>query len=210
MNASDKNEDFEVRLYKFLFAYRNTIHASTKRTSSELLLAKRPRNQFDTLKPDVTINMEAAQERQINYYDKYTHEKDFETEEPVWVDNPITKGSTAGTIIEKRGPYSYIVDVNGTRKRKHADQLRQRIVVDDEIPRVPSPRIDPPHFEPIETPPEVSEPTTVYDSPPQMQTPEIVNVEPTVEDNHLTPPPEDEVFRRNPPRNRQLPARYRN
>nr|XP_023029635.1 uncharacterized protein LOC111517662 [Leptinotarsa decemlineata] len=42
----------------------------------------------------------------------------------VWVNNPLDEGSTPGTVMDQTGPYSYIVEVNRTPKRKHGDQLR--------------------------------------------------------------------------------------
>lgn len=43
----------------------------------------------------------------------------------MWVDNPL--GSTARKIESKIRSYSYVVEVDGTKKRKHGDQLRQRL-----------------------------------------------------------------------------------
>ena len=45
----------------------------------------------------------------------------------MWVNNPTEQGSRPGKIISQSGPYSYIVNVDGINRRKHADPLRPRI-----------------------------------------------------------------------------------
>eukprot|EP00731_Ephydatia_muelleri_P006604 Em0003g852a len=53
------------------------------------------------------------------------------TRDLVWVGRPEGKGYESGCIMRKTGPLSYIVNVNGIERRKHADQLRKRMAESD-------------------------------------------------------------------------------
>ena len=52
----------DLRLARLLFKYRNTPHATTGVSPSELLLGRKPRTHLDLLHPDLTKRVE---ERQI-------------------------------------------------------------------------------------------------------------------------------------------------
>jgi hypothetical protein len=124
MEASKGIKSQHERLQSFLLSYRNTVQRSTGRAPSDIIFGRPLRTIFDQLKPDIFRNMDTAQQKQKAAYDKGAKEKYFVENQPVWVNNPTEKGSLPGEVMKQTGPYSYIVNVNGQQKRKHADQLR--------------------------------------------------------------------------------------
>ncbi|KAK9692698.1 Integrase zinc binding domain [Popillia japonica] len=66
--------------------------------------------------------MELEQWKQkIRYDTGKVANKVFTEDESVWVNNPVDRGSLPGIIVEQTGPYSYIVEIDEERRRKHAD-----------------------------------------------------------------------------------------
>lgn len=198
MNASDKNDELNLRLNNFLMSYRNTVQRSTGRAPSELIYGRPLRTIFDQIKPDVSRNQELETAKQKSYYDRKTKPLNLEIGSRVWVNNPISKGSTPGTVTGKNGIYSYLVEVHGQTKRKHADQLRPRNMTDEiqadaieELPTTPTIPISPDDVE---------------------QTPNLTTTEAPTEEVEGEVPAEAKPAppRRNPTRTRQIPERYRN
>lgn len=122
---SESDVDLNDRLCSFLFSYRNTPRRSTERSPFEMMFGRRMRSTFDLLKPDVKENMEKAQLRQQlqNYSKPPVH---FQPGDSVWVNKPLEKGSEPGMVSARTGLYSYLVNIHGQIKRKHADQMRSR------------------------------------------------------------------------------------
>ncbi|XP_065322518.1 igE-binding protein-like [Gordionus sp. m RMFG-2023] len=58
-----------------------------------------------------------------------TQEREFKISQPIWLNNENTHGWKEGIIKERIGLYSYIVESSGKTLRKHADQLRNRLVI---------------------------------------------------------------------------------
>lgn len=121
--ASKSVQDLDLRLANFLFSYRNTPHATTGRSPAELFMGRRLRTPLDLLKPDVSVNVETKLQKQKMYHDRNTRYRAFSENEDVWVQMPSGQNKD-GRIIKRTGEYSYIVDIAGTQRRKHADQLR--------------------------------------------------------------------------------------
>ncbi|KAG5878030.1 hypothetical protein JTB14_014209 [Gonioctena quinquepunctata] len=127
MRASDQILNQSQRLQQFLFSYRNTVRRSTKRTPSQLMFGRHLRSRFDLLKPDVTKNIEYEQFVQKQHHDSTAApDQNFIEGEEVWVNNSSSKGSLPGKIVERTGPLSYLVEIDGILRRKHCDQMRKR------------------------------------------------------------------------------------
>nr|XP_022904274.1 uncharacterized protein K02A2.6-like [Onthophagus taurus] len=208
LNSSDKNFNLHDRLCKFLMSYRNTPQRGTGRTPSDLIFGRPARIIFDQLKPDVGRKLDNESLKQKMYYDKqHVREKFFELNDPVWINNPLTKGSTPGNILKQSGPYSYLVDVNGIPKRKHADQMRHRYTTE---PETSSSNEIVAHDNTIDkVPTEIKYESRIEVSPNEVTT-ELcstpVNTQsPTPTKSQGSTP----ISRRNPPRNRQIPVRFR-
>jgi hypothetical protein len=126
--------DLHTRLQKFLLSYRNTPQASTGRPPSELMFGRRLRTRLDLLKPDVRSRIEAANFRQQCDHDRRAMPRSFAAGDPVWIALPSGDGHQPGVILRRTAPLSYVVLVNGSRVRKHADQLRLRRMDGDNRP----------------------------------------------------------------------------
>eukprot|EP00731_Ephydatia_muelleri_P031413 Em0022g927a len=87
--------DWELRLKRFLIAYRNTPQKSTGRAPAELLIGWKIRTKLDLLKPDVSINIDKAVIEQKLHHDKHAKPKIFTTGQHVWVQNITGKGYQA-------------------------------------------------------------------------------------------------------------------
>ena len=124
-------DDLDLTLQRFLISYRDTPHKSTGRSPAELLLGPRIRTKLDLLKPDINHYMDKALTQQKVYHDTRAKFSSFSIGDLVWVGRPEGKGYESGCIMRKTGPLSYIVNVNGIERRKHADQLRKRMAESD-------------------------------------------------------------------------------
>ncbi|KAL5516394.1 hypothetical protein EMCRGX_G001700 [Ephydatia muelleri] len=93
--------DWELRLQRFLIAYRNTPQKSTGRAPAELLIGRKIRTKLDLLKPVVSKNIDKALIEQKLHHDKHAKPKIFTTGQHVWVQNITGKGYQAdndGTV----------------------------------------------------------------------------------------------------------------
>ena len=133
------------------------------------MFGRRLRTCLDLLKPDVRAKMEMANFRQKCYHDQHAEMRAFAREDPVWVLSTNGTGHQQGKILQRTGPLSYRVLVNGKSVRKHADQLRFRripgkpdhdvtmdecispnddVLFDNIVRDAPAPPIEPPRSEP--------------------------------------------------------------
>ena len=124
--GKNSSADLELCLQRFLLSYRNTPHKSTGRSPAELLMGHRLRSKLDLLKPDANSSSDKASVMQKLYHDTKAQPRWFFEDEAVWVQKPLQQGYEAGIIKKRFSDYSYLVDVNGVVRRKHADQLRVR------------------------------------------------------------------------------------
>jgi hypothetical protein len=90
------------------------------------MFGRRLQTCLDLLKPDVRARMEMANFRQKCYHDQLAEMRAFAREDPVWVLSTTGTGHQQGKILQRTGPLSYRVLVNGKSARKHAAQLRFR------------------------------------------------------------------------------------
>lgn len=116
------------RLSKILFKYRITPHTTTGMAPSELLMGKKLKSRLDLLKPSLDQRVQRRQECQKEGHDKRAKVRSFEVGENVYVLNH-NRGSKwlPGTIVERRGPLSYCVELLDKRiVRCHQDHIRPR------------------------------------------------------------------------------------
>ena len=125
LESNTNNDSIETIINRFLFTYRITPHTTTGSSPAELLMGRKLSNAFSELKPNVgrrtRIKNELASQasgtaRQLNVNDC------------VWVRN-YARGPKwmRGIVIEKKGPLSYDIDVDGSAVKRHIDQLRTRV-----------------------------------------------------------------------------------
>ena len=124
--------DWELRLQRFLIAYRNTPQKSTGRAPAELLIGRKIRTKLDLLKPDVSKNIDKALIEQKLHHDKHAKPKIFTTGQHVWVQNITGKGYQAGKVVKCNSEHSYLVEINGRVVKKHSDQLKVRYTSDED------------------------------------------------------------------------------
>lgn len=127
MKASVGITNLEERLFQVLFSYRTSPQRTIGRSPAEVLFGRPLRIFLETLKPDLSKNIDYALVQQKLYHDKRTRGREFHEGEPVWAHVGGRKGAVEGVIIKRTGQLSYTVDVDGQAKRMHADHLRRRI-----------------------------------------------------------------------------------
>lgn len=213
MRASSPSLDQFLRLQNFLFSYRNTVRRSTKRTPSQLMFGRHLRSRFDLLKPDVTKNMELEQINQKRNHDLTAVSQQYFAEgDTVWVNKPLEKGSLPGQVVKQTGPLSYVVNIDGISRRKHCDQMRKRI--SDVSPSWQNGRDEAEHTMLDIPSQDRNNGSTLTNTNLDTNIPEMCSPANFDEDTDLIRDPEvtemkSPTPRRNPPRNRQPPTRYR-
>ena len=110
-----------------LFHYRNTPHTTTDKTPAELFLKRSPRTPLSLVKPSLQSRVEKKQVASKYYTDGlHPRPRAFDLYQSVRVRN-VRGGKERwipGTIVEIRGPETYIVRVPGNSRRYvHANHL---------------------------------------------------------------------------------------
>lgn len=114
-------------LANFLLAYRTTPHSTTGTTPAELLFKRKIRTRLDLLKPSFVDDM-----RDKQVWEEGTQRQPLRHMEPgaqVWVYNCRDKFRLkweAGTVLQRLGPLSYIVSVQGSNRHVHIDHIKKR------------------------------------------------------------------------------------
>ncbi len=109
------------RIANFLFAYRNTPHATTGHTPSELFLKRQPRTRLSMVKPCLSTRM---QDKQQAANDDGRKIRAFTPGDLVMVRS--FRGSDKwkpGVVMQRLGPVSYMVRVEEQLKHVHIDHL---------------------------------------------------------------------------------------
>ena len=122
--SKHESGSLQVRLNTFLFVYRSTPHSTTGMSPAELFLKRKLRTRLDLLHPSVATQVAEKQMAQKKYHDQRSRHCQFEPGQTVLVKN--LRGLPKwlpGKIIEKTGPVSYRVEVQGQVWRRHTDQL---------------------------------------------------------------------------------------
>jgi hypothetical protein len=126
-DKSDSKLSLDKRVTNVLFSYRNLPHSTTGKTPSELFLKRSPRTRLSLLKPCLKSQVELKQERSKSYQDgPQPRPRTYDLYQPVRVRN-IRGGREKwipGTIVQVKGPSTYLVRVPGNNRRfVHADHL---------------------------------------------------------------------------------------
>ena len=138
--------DLEDRLFRYLFDYRITPHATTGIPPCELLMKRKIKCRFDLLRPSVDGNVRKRQESQVQNYGGNRSQvsgssPDFAVGDHVYYTNYSRVGAAniPGTVVENTGPVSCKVrSENGQLLRKHFVQLFRQRKPEDSVNGQPS------------------------------------------------------------------------
>ena len=206
MKAAERDPGTMVqKLARFLLMYRTTPHSTTGVTPAELFLKRSLRTRLDLLRPSVQGHVETKQMDQKRFHDTGSVDRNFDVGQTVLVRN-LRDGPKwlQGVIVEKSGPVSYRVDVQGQIWSRHIDQLldckgvptRERVTISDPCVEVT--------YEPPPTDTSDLSPQSI----PQITLP-ITGSSPHAPDpsNPTHSPPNDSISPRYPSRVRKPPER---
>ena len=124
------------RLADFLLRYRTTPHAVTGQSPSKLLMERECRTRMSLLRPAVQSRVLNKQAKQVS-----GQWREFYAGERVSVRDVRAQQWLFGTIAERSGPKSYVIQLDDGRIwKRHLDHLRR-----SEIPeKAPTPSVTPP------------------------------------------------------------------
>ncbi len=125
--ASDRsNTSLNHRLNSFLLSYRSTPHSTTNVTPCSLFLGRQVRTRLTLLHPGVEERVLGKQADQKSQHDSHAKLREFFPGQRVMARN-IRAGQAwiPGTVIERTGPLSYVVQVAGKLWKRHIDHLRE-------------------------------------------------------------------------------------
>ena len=127
LEKADKKLPLQHKVANVLFHYRNTPHTTTGKTPSELFLKRAPRTQLSLVKPSLQRKVENKQAAIKKQRDgKNPKMRSFDLYQSVRVRN-VRGGKERwipGTIVQIKGPLTYLVRVPGNNRRfVHADHL---------------------------------------------------------------------------------------
>ncbi len=139
MKASEHPElSFHQQLMSCLLAYRTTPHATTQVAPASLFLQRHVRTRLDLMRPEVEDIVSASQATQKHHHDKHSRARDLFIGQRVMVRN-LRPGHQwiPGTIVERKGPLTYLVQVaEGRIWKRHVDHLRETTdTPQDQTPR---------------------------------------------------------------------------
>ena len=132
MKRADPRESLSTRVSRFLFKYRMTPHSTTGISPAELLLERRPRSHFDFMLPNLASKIRSKQLAQKVQHDKKSKPRTLKIGSNVLVRNFSTGPEWLfGTIVNTKGPLSYIVKLSDGRYfKRHIDHLRKTDITD--------------------------------------------------------------------------------
>jgi len=192
------NVPLQRRLANFLLSYRTTPQATTNVAPCELLMGRALRTRFDMLRPNTEKRVCDAQAKQKQLHDDHGKHRSFNPGQTVWARD--FRGSNKwipGVVVQGIGPVSYMIQLDDMSLwKRHVDHIRNRVETQPLSSSTPTDSSFATDSEPPFIPFETSEQTIDSQSTPQHQ------------DVNLSPP-QPQAPRRNPPRNRQPPERFR-
>ena len=117
---------FLPSLTRFLLQYRVTPHATTGVSPAESLQHRKLGTLMDLLHPDITKNVQAAQQQQKSNFDHRIKMRVFHPDEPGWVQSFSKREDkwSKGVIVKPLGPVSYLVKIGDHQHRRHLDHIR--------------------------------------------------------------------------------------
>ena len=116
------------QLASFLLTYRSTPHTTTNVTPCELFLKRRVRTRLDLLRPDCERRVCGRQAEQKYRHDQHAKQREMTVGQKVMAKNmrPYGRKWVSGVVVEKLGPLTYLVQVEGGLFwRRHVDLLRE-------------------------------------------------------------------------------------
>ena len=124
-------ESLDTNLSRFLLNYRTTPHVTTGKTLGELLMNRKLKTLLVLVNPlshnTTCTHVERKQLAQKNQHDNQVPLREFQVNEPVLVKN-FSSGPKwlGGTVIQKSGPVSYVVQFfSGGVFGRHVDHIRR-------------------------------------------------------------------------------------
>jgi len=119
----------DVRLQRFLFTCRITLHATTGVAPCELLQGRTLRSKLDLIRPDVEKNVRDAQRRQVSCYDTKAKPRNLNIGQTVWVKTHSKNDAklSLGSLRKAMGPVSFTVEVDGRMIKRHMDHILSAI-----------------------------------------------------------------------------------
>ena len=130
----------------FLLQYRTTPNATTGRSPAELLLKRPLRTRLTLLRPEADCPIRNAERER--YETASSQVRSMEPGTTVGVLNPRPDGRgkwLPGTVTQRLGPATYLVDVQGQARHVHISQMQTRdersrpiIIPESELPDIPT------------------------------------------------------------------------
>ncbi|XP_065320533.1 uncharacterized protein LOC135928107 [Gordionus sp. m RMFG-2023] len=111
-------------------AYRLGEHSSTGRSPAKIMFSRQIRTNLDWARPEVGKEIDKTNDKQNQEHETHSNFREFDVGQHVWVRNETAKGWREGVIQDRKGLYSYVVKTPDRVIRKHADQLRDRLISD--------------------------------------------------------------------------------
>ncbi|XP_053383800.1 uncharacterized protein K02A2.6-like [Mercenaria mercenaria] len=121
--AKNDQGTVQTKLSRFLLAYRNAEHQTTRTSPASLFYGRNLSTRLDKMKPSLEKRVESQQsamrrstrDRNFDIGDNVTV-RDYKKDQDKWI---------PGTISSRTGPVSYRVEIApGVTWRRHADQIR--------------------------------------------------------------------------------------
>ncbi|KAI0988135.1 hypothetical protein GJ496_008671 [Pomphorhynchus laevis] len=97
---------------------------STGKAPAELLYGRRLKTIWDRLRPTTQTTVQSHREKQKERHDVNARPRQFDVHQAVWVRNQLTRQWQPGSIIDRTGWGSYVVNTQNGERRRHADDLR--------------------------------------------------------------------------------------
>lgn len=123
-----KHDDrsLQQRLDNFLLTYRVTPHATSNEAPCALFLQCQVRTRLDLLRPAVDAQVANKQADQVTHHDRHAKARSFAVGEQVMVKTfRPGPGWIPGTVLQKTGPLSYVVEVQDNLQwKRHVDHLK--------------------------------------------------------------------------------------
>ncbi|XP_030621125.1 uncharacterized protein K02A2.6-like [Chanos chanos] len=121
IKAMEKEDiSLQHKVDNFLFAYRNSVHATTNQTPAMLFMNRNLRSRIDLLKPDLRREVH---NKQFSYV-PIKAARHFEIGQEVLARDYREDKWTPVRIATRTGPLMYTVDVGEHTWRRHVDQIK--------------------------------------------------------------------------------------
>jgi hypothetical protein len=127
LKSKPTDRSWSHQVSSFLFHYRTTPHSITGKTPAELLLKRMLRTRLSLVRPEAGQNIRDRQ--RSDYNEAVSKVREFNPGDRVSVWNPRKDGRNKwlpGTVVQRLGPTSYLVNVEERVRYVHIDHLTSR------------------------------------------------------------------------------------